>query len=222
MRLSAVYYDLALSYHVGFWYWQIIRGKKQVTLHGTGTQVKDSATKVEKICREEGIMQKVEGFLDRPHGGGAPSESIVKELPKVGDADPFLKDIMNNMGTPFGSECLLQPLERFPSLNLDFPLDEILAATPKSPKSPKPEPTGWQKNRKKLQDGQVERWEWNEGEWGHIVQGILFTSAGMQLPCGIQWGPCQCEHDTWHPKEDVFVGIESPLWYFNSTFDKQG
>lgn len=112
-----------------------------MSLNGTGMQVKKS----EKISLEEGMMQKAEGLVtDRLYGGGAP-ESILKELPKVGDADPFLKDIMNNMGTSFGSEGLLQPLERFPSLNLDFPLDEILAATPKSPKSPKspkPEPAG--------------------------------------------------------------------------------
>ena len=109
-----------------------------MSLNGTGMQVK----KPEKILLEDGMLQKVEGLVtDRLYGGGAP-ESILKELPKVGDADPFLKDIMNNMGTPFGSEGLLQPLERFPSLNLDFPLDEILAATPKSPKSPKPEPAG--------------------------------------------------------------------------------
>jgi hypothetical protein len=82
---------------------------------------------------EEYTSPKGNGLLIERLYGGGPPEKFVKEEPPNLDDDPFLKDMMMSMGPSFGSEATsLQPLERFPSLNLDFPLDEIMAVNPKT------------------------------------------------------------------------------------------
>ena len=59
---------------------------------------------------------------------------------------------------------------------------------------------------------------------GHTLF-TFFTSAGIRFPRWIQLGLHQCEHDMlaeFKGRRMFLVGIESPLQYFDSTFDKQG
>lgn len=83
----------------------------------------------------EAPSKTVEVPKERDFGVGFEDRSGVKVKAEptvlVGDDDPFFKeDVMHNIDSSFGVG-LIQPLERFPSLNLDFPLDEIMAGIPK-------------------------------------------------------------------------------------------
>jgi len=128
----------------------VLRGKKKVLPESRrgaqGIQQKNAhslARGFPEASRSEGVLKERDfGLGDRFY------QKVVKERDfglefddrnalkvdstvLVGDDDPFFKeDVMHNIGCSFGPG-LLQPLERFPSLNLDFPLDEIMAGIPK-------------------------------------------------------------------------------------------
>ncbi|KAG0581428.1 hypothetical protein KC19_4G250700 [Ceratodon purpureus] len=112
----------------------VLRGKKKKSqrLEVDPVQVKFAHSSA-KGSPEEQTSPKENGLLIQRLYGGGPLDKSVKEEPVNLDDDPFLKDMMMSMGPSFGSDSTcLQPLERFPSLNLDFPLDEIIAVTTKT------------------------------------------------------------------------------------------
>ncbi|XP_024360671.1 uncharacterized protein [Physcomitrium patens] len=120
----------------------VLRGKKKVPSETRVAYGSQHRTAHSLACRfSEGIPNKIEeSFKDRDFGGGLTETASgklkieVKAEPLVvqpsTDGDKF-EDVMSNIGSSFATEGPLQPLERFPSLNLDFPLDEIMAGIPK-------------------------------------------------------------------------------------------
>lgn len=116
---------------------QILRGKKKKNQKIEVEPVQPVQVKFAhssaKGSQDEPISPTENGLLiQRLYGGGPPDKSV-KEEPVNLDDDPFLKEMMMSMGPSFEADSSsLQPLERFPSLNLDFPLDEIMAVTTKT------------------------------------------------------------------------------------------
>lgn len=99
------------------------QGSQQKNAHSLARGFPEAASKTEEVLKENDFGVGLDGR----------SFPKVKAEPSVlvDDDDPFFKeDLMNNIGSSFGPG-LLQPLEKFPSLNLDFPLDEIMAGIPK-------------------------------------------------------------------------------------------
>lgn len=99
----------------------------------TRPQVKVAHSLV-KVFPEEALPKAEDLLTERLYGGG-PSDlcGVSKSEPPELDDDPFLKDVMQGIGFSFSPEYgLMQPLERFPSLNLDYPADEFLTLVPKS------------------------------------------------------------------------------------------
>ena len=115
---------------------QVLRGKKKVHSESRGAQgiqQKNAHSLArgfpEASCKTEEVLK------ERDFGVGLEDRSVPKVKREhtvlVGDDDPFFKeDLMRNIGSSFGPG-LLQPLERFPSLNLDFPFDDIMVGIPK-------------------------------------------------------------------------------------------
>jgi hypothetical protein len=117
-------------------WFQVLRGKKKVHSESKGApglQQKNAHSLARGF--PEAPSNTEEAPKERDFGVGLEDRSgpKVKAEPTVivGDDDPFFKeDLMRNINSSFGPG-LLQPLERFPSLNLDFALDEIMAGIPK-------------------------------------------------------------------------------------------
>lgn len=118
---------------------QVLRGKKKKTQRldvGESVEVKFAHSSAKGSLEEPRSPKEKNGFLvQRLYGGGPPEKGSVKEEPvTLDDDDPFLKEMMLSMGPSFGADSsCLQTLERFPSLNLDFPLDEIMAVAKMEP-----------------------------------------------------------------------------------------
>lgn len=131
-----------------FFFLQVLRGKKKKTqrLEVDPAQEKFAHSSAKRFLPQEeptSPYSKENGstLIQRLYGGGPPESKHVKEEPiTLEDDDPFLKDMMLSMGPSFGSDSsCLQTLERFPSLNLDFPLDEIMAVTTTTTAKTEPE-----------------------------------------------------------------------------------
>jgi hypothetical protein len=154
--------------------YQVLRGKKKVPSESRGGVQQKNAHSLARgfpeASKTEEVLKEIDYGFERGFGLEFQEQSCQKTQCKdnnrvavetgpqavkaepvvlVGDDDPFFKeDVMHNIGSSFGPG-LLQPLERFPSLNLDFPLDEIMAGIPKDNSEdestkvvPKPEPAG--------------------------------------------------------------------------------
>nr|QCF46580.1 B3 domain-containing transcription factor [Pohlia nutans] len=117
----------------------VLRGKKKKTQRldvGESVEMKFAHSSAKGSLEEPSSPKEKNGFLvQRLYGGGPPEKGSVKEEPvTLDDDDPFLKEMMLSMGPSFGADSsCLQTLERFPSLNLDFPLDEIMAVAKMEP-----------------------------------------------------------------------------------------
>ncbi|KAG0626149.1 hypothetical protein M758_2G106100 [Ceratodon purpureus] len=114
----------------------VLRGKKKAQPERRGAQGLKEET-AHSLARgfPEAPLNTVEVLKERDYGVGFEDRSDLKVKAEptvlVGDDDLFFKDdLMHNIDSSFGAG-LIQPLERFPSLNLDFPLDEIMAGIPK-------------------------------------------------------------------------------------------
>jgi len=74
------------------------------------------------------------GTLDQKLDKCCPSDKPENEEPVNLDDDPFLNEVILNMGPSLESDSsCIQTLERFPSLTLDFPFEEIMAVTRTEP-----------------------------------------------------------------------------------------
>jgi hypothetical protein len=116
----------------------VLRGKKKKSQRldvSEPVQVKFAHSSAKGSPSEEATSPKENnGLLIQRLYGGGPPDKCVKEEPVTLEDDPFLKEMMLSMGPSFESDSsCLQTLERFPSLNLDFPLDEIMAVTKTEP-----------------------------------------------------------------------------------------
>jgi len=154
----------------------VLRGKKKVLLESRGgAQMKfahslargfpEASTTTTTTKTEEEVIQQNNNNNNNNAGvlklavttepSTPATTNVVKAEPSVlvDDDDPFFKeDVMHNIGSTFGPGGILQPLERFPSLSLDFPFDEIMAGvsptehkdedSESSKSSVKSEPTG--------------------------------------------------------------------------------
>lgn len=114
---------------------QVLRGKKKKLRSEGGVAHSKVAHSLAKVFPEESNSPKAENFItERLYGGALPEAcgKVKEEPPWTGhdDDDPFFKEVMHRMGSSSGSGGLpngtWEPLERFPSLNLDFVLDDMV------------------------------------------------------------------------------------------------